>query len=211
MKHLSETTWEWPYLKGGEAWNDLLDLLQHGNYAKTITRSNIMTKQNKTTVVSPLSKVIDNNVEAEDNTNKEVSMNDATSGTVTLTKAEYEALLKKSTRKAGEKATTCTKKWLCKMKRSEIVLSSAPPQMRYIMNCVAQEAKENPDVEYHESAPIVERLMDPENPDAMQYGKTYRDESEDVRLKRCIEVMNYYAHPDRRAEAKVVAEDFDAR
>lgn len=207
MKHLSETTWEWPYLKGGEAWKDnLLDITT--NYNLTITRSNIMTKQNKTTVVSPLSKVIDNNVEAEDNTNKEVSMNDATSGTVTLTKAEYEALLKKSTKKAGEKATTCTKKWLCKMKRSEIARSNATPQMQRIMNCIAQEAKENPDVEYHESAPIVERLMDPENPDAMTYGKTYRDASEDVRLKRCIEVMNYYAHPDFRAE---MSDDFDVR
>jgi hypothetical protein len=205
---MSETTWEWPYLKGGEAWNDLLDSTT--NYNLTITRSNIMTKQNKLTVpvVSPLSKVIDNNVEAEDNTNKEVSMNDATSGTVTLTKAEYEALLKKSTKKAGEKATTCTKKWLCKMKRSEIARSNATPQMQRIMNCIAQEAKENPDVEYHESAPIVERLMDPENPDAMTYGKTYRDASEDVRLKRCIEVMNYYAHPDFRAE---MSDDFDVR
>ena len=208
MKRLSETTWEWPYLKGGEAWNDLLDLLQHGNYAKTITRSNIMTKQTNTTVVSPLSKVISNPADAKDNTNKEVSMNDATSGTVTLTKAEYESLLKKSTKKAGEKATTCTKKWLCKMKRSEIARSNATPQMQRIMNCIAQEAKENPDVEYHESAPIVERLMDPENPDAMTYGKTYRDASEDVRLKRCIEVMNYYAHPDFRAE---MSDDFDVR
>jgi hypothetical protein len=204
---MSETTWEWPYLKGGEAWKDnLLDITT--NYNLTITRSNIMTKQNKTTVVSPLSKVIDNNVEAEDNTNKEVSMNDATSGTVTLTKAEYEALLKKGTKKAGEKATTCTKKWLCKMKRSEIATSGATPQMRFIMNCIAQEAKENPDVEYHESAPIVERLMDPENPDAMQFSKTYRDASEDVKLKRLIEVMNYYAHPDFRAE---MSDDFDVR
>lgn len=208
MKHLSETIWEWPHPKGGDAWNDLLDLLQYGNYAKTITRRFIMTKQNKTTVVSPLSKVIGNNVEAEDNTNKEVSMTNAASGTVTLTKAEYEALLKKSTKKAGEKATTCTKKWLCKMKRSEIAKSNATPQMQRIMNCVAQEAKENPDVEYHESAPIVERLMDPENPDAMTYGKTYRDASEDVRLKRCIEVMNYYAHPDFRSE---MSDDFDVR
>jgi hypothetical protein len=207
MKHLSETTWEWPYLKGGEAWKDnLLDITT--NYNLTITRSNIMTKQNKTTVVSPLSKVIDNNVEAEDNTNKEVSMNDATSGTVTLTKAEYELLVKKSTKKVGDKATTCTKKWMCKMKRSEIVTSGATPQMRFIMNCVAQEAKENPKVEYHESAPIVERLMDPENPDAMQFGKTYRDKSEGVRLRRLIEVMNYYAHPDFRAE---MSDDFDVR
>ena len=76
------------------------------------------------------------------------------------------------------------------------------------MNCVAQEAKENPDVEYHESAPIVERLMDPENPDAMQFSKTYRDASEDVKLKRLIEVMNYYAHPDFRAE---MSDDFDVR
>lgn len=204
---MSETTWEWPYLKGGEAWKDnLLDITT--NYNLTITRSNIMTKQNKTTVVSPLSKVIDNNVEAEDNTNKEVSMNDATSGTVTLTKAEYEALLKKSTKKAGEKATTCTKKWLCKMKRSEIARSNATPQMKFIMNCVAQEAKENPEVEYHESAPIVERLMDPENPDAMQFSKTYRDQSDDIKLKRLIEVMNYYAHPDFRAE---MSDDFDVR
>ena len=204
---MSETTWEWPYLKGGEAWKDnLLDITT--NYNLTITRSNIMTKQTNTTVVSPLSKVIDNNVEAEDNTNKEVSMNDATSGTVTLTKAEYEALLKKGTKKAGEKATTCTKKWLCKMKRSEIATSGATPQMRFIMNCIAQEAKENPDVEYHESAPIVERLMDPENPDAMQFSKTYRDASEDVKLKRLIEVMNYYAHPDFRAE---MSDDFDVR
>ena len=210
MKHLSETTWEWSHPKGGEAWNDLLDLLQYGNYAKTITRRFIM-KSNKnvtSNAVSPLSKVIGNNVEAEDNTNKEVSMNDATSGTVTLTKAEYEALLKKSTKKAGEKATTCTKKWLCKMKRSEIATSGATPQMRFIMNCVAQEAKENPEVEYHESAPIVERLMDPENPDAMQFSKTYRDKSEDVRLRRLIEVMNYYAHPDFRAE---MSDDFDVR
>ena len=102
---MSETTWEWPYLKGGEAWNNLLDLLQHGNYAKTtnynltITRSNTMTKQANTTVVSPLSKVISNPADAKENTNKEVSMNDATSGTVTLTKAEYESLLKKSTKK----------------------------------------------------------------------------------------------------------------
>ena len=207
MKHLSETTWEWPHLKGGDAWKDnLLDSTT--NYNLTITRRFIMTKQNKTTVVSPLSKVIGNNAEAEDNTNKEVSMTNAASGTVTLTKAEYEALLKKSTKKAGEKATTCTKKWLCKMKRSEIAKSNATPQMQRIMNCVAQEAKENPDVEYHESAPIVERLMDPENPDAMTYGKTYRDASEDVRLKRCIEVMHYYAHPDFRSE---MSDDFDVR
>ena len=210
MKHLSDTTWEWSHPKGGEAWNDLLDLLQYGNYAKTITRRFIM-KSNKnvtSNAVSPLSKVIGNNVEAEDNTNKEVVMTEATSGTVTLTAAEYNALVKKSTKKAGEKATTCSKQWKCTMKRKEITLSGATPQMKFIMNCVAQEAKENPEVEYHESAPIVERLMDPENPDAMQFSKTYRDESEDVRLKRCIEVMNYYAHPDFRAE---MTDDFDVR
>ena len=204
---MSETTWEWPYLKGGEAWKDnLLDITT--NYNLTITRSNTMTKQANTTVVSPLSKVISNPADAKENTNKEVSMNDATSGTVTLTKAEYELLVKKSTKKAGDKATTCTKKWLCKMKRSEIATSGATPQMRFIMNCIAQEAKENPDVEYHESAPIVERLMDPENPDAMQFSKTYRDQSDDIKLKRLIEVMNYYAHPDFRAE---LSDDFDVR
>ena len=204
---MSETTWEWPYLKGGEAWKDnLLDITT--NYNLTITRSNTMTKQANTTVVSPLSKVISNPADAKENTNKEVSMNDATSGTVTLTKAEYELLVKKGTKKAGDKATTCTKKWLCKMKRSEIATSGATPQMRFIMNCIAQEAKENPDVEYHESAPIVERLMDPENPDAMQFSKTYRDQSDDIKLKRLIEVMNYYAHPDFRAE---LSDDFDVR
>lgn len=158
--------------------------------------------------VSPLSKVIGNNVEAEDNTNKEVVMTEATSGTVTLTAAEYNALVKKSTRKAGEKATTCSKKWLCTMKRKEIALSDAPPQMQKIMNCVAQEAKEHPGVEYHESEGIVARLMDEDNPDAMTFSKTYRDASEDVRLKRLIEVMNYYAHPDFRAE---MTDKFDVR
>lgn len=164
-----------------------------------------MKKQTVVTNATPVNNTVDSS-----NT-KENHMKDATSGTVTLTQAEYAALLTKSTKKAGEKATTCSKQWKCTMKRKEITLSGATPQMKFIMNCVAQEAKENPEVEYHESAPIVERLMDPENPDAMQFSKTYRDESEDVRLKRCIEVMNYYAHPDRRDDAKVVADDFDAR
>ena len=156
--------------------------------------------------VSPLAAIISNTV--DDTNTKENDMKDATSGTVTLTKVEYEALVKKSTKKVGEKATTCSKKWKCTMKRKEIVLSGATPQMQFIMNCVAQEAKENPEVEYHESTGIVARLMDDENADAMQFSKTYRDASEDVRLKRLIEVMNYYAHPDFRAE---MTEDFDVR
>ena len=158
--------------------------------------------------VSPLSKVIGNNVEAEDNTNKEVVMTEATSGTVTLTAAEYNALVKKSTKKAGEKATTCSKQWKCTMKRKEIALSGATPQMQKIMNCIVQESKEHPDVEYHSSEGIVSRLMDEDNADAMTFSKTYRDASDDVRLKRLIEVMNYYAHPDFRAE---MTDDFDVR
>jgi len=161
-----------------------------------------MKKQTVVTNATPVNNTVDSS-----NT-KENHMKDATSGTVTLTQAEYAALLTKSTKKAGEKATTCSKKWLCTMKRKEIALSGATPQMQKIMNCVAQEAKEHPDVEYHESEGIVARLMDEDNPDAMTFSKTYRDASEDVRLKRLIEVMNYYAHPDFRAE---MTDKFDVR
>jgi hypothetical protein len=209
MKHLSLTTWEWPNPKGGEAWNELLDLLQYGNYAINITRRfTVMKDKNAVSkAVSPLSKVLDNNVEAEDNTNKESTM-DAASGTVTLTAAEYNALVAKSSKKPGQQATTCQKKWKCVMKRKEIVLSGATPQMQQIMQCVAQESKANPEVEFHDSQAIIDRLMDEDNADAMTFSKTYRDASDAVRLVRCVKVMNYYSHPDFRVE---MTDTFDVR
>lgn len=198
---MSETIWEWPHLKGGDAWKEyLLDSTTNYNLN---TRRIIMKKQNKE-VVSPLSKVVNNNVDDNINSNKEEVMKNET---VTLSREEYEKLVAKKA--PGKPATTCSKQWKCTMKRSEIVLSGATPQMQRIMNCVAQEAKENPDVEYHKSDAIVKRLMDPENPDAMTFSKTYRDASEEVRLVRLIKVMNYYAHPDFREE--MTDEKFDVR
>ena len=81
-------------------------------------------------VKSSLSKVLGNT--AKDNSNKEVTVksNAAASATVTLTKAEYEALLKP--KKSGAKV--CTKKWSCIMSKKQIKESSAPPQMQMIMS-----------------------------------------------------------------------------
>ena len=159
-------------------------------------------------VKSSLSKVLGNT--AKDNSNKEVTVksNAAASATVTLTKAEYEALLKP--KKSGAKV--CTKKWSCIMSKKQIKESSAPPQMQMIMQSVRQETEEYPDRELHDSAPIIDRLLDEDNDYAMTFGRTkYKSGDRAVKHARIVDIMNYYANPDQRAKADVDTELFDAR
>ena len=159
-------------------------------------------------VKSSLSKVLGNT--AKDNSNKEVTMkrDAAASATVTLTKAEYEALLKP--KKSG--AMTCTKKWSCIMSKQQIRNSSAPKQMQLIMHAVRQETEEYPDRELHASAPIIERLLDDDNDYAMTFGvEKYKSGTVEVKRARIVEIMNYYANPDKREEAELDNELFDAR
>tara|TARA_Y100000034_G_C6759117_1_gene337960 strand:+ start:45 stop:665 length:621 start_codon:yes stop_codon:yes gene_type:complete len=196
------------HLKGGEAWKDnLLDLMQYGNNANLITRRIIMTKkQNEAKTVSPLSKVLNNDVDSTDNTNKEVNMTELEAANARI--AELEAEVKK---KNTPKAKVCTKKWSCVMSKKDIRTSEAPPQFQQIMQCVRQEAEENPDVEYHESDAILERLLDEDNDHAMTFSAKYRGSEPEVLRKRAIEVMVYYAHPDRHEEAELDRALFDVR
>ena len=159
-------------------------------------------------VKSSLSKVL--STTAKDNSNKEVTMtsNTAASATVTLTKAEYEALLKP--KKSG--AMECTKKWSCIMTKKQIRSSSAPKQMQLIMHAVRQETEEYPDRELHASAPIIERLLDDDNDYAMTFGiAKYKSGTPAVKRARIVEIMNYYANPEKREEAELDSELFDAR
>ena len=190
----------WKAWKGGDAWTRLVG----PNLTLTLTRSTIMSKK----VQSPLSKVLGNN--AKDNSSKEVTMtsNAAASATVTMTRADYEALLKP--KKSG--ATVCTKKWSCIMSKKQIKDSSAPPQMQMIMQSVRQENEEYPDRELHDSAPIIERLLDDDNDYAMTFGRSkYKSGTTAVKRARIVEIMNYYANPDQRAKADVDTELFDAQ
>ena len=189
----------WKAWKGGEAWTILVGY----NLTITLTRRSKMKS-----VKSSLSKVLGNT--AKDNSNKEVTVksNAAASATVTLTKAEYEALLKP--KKSGAKV--CTKKWSCIMSKKQIKESSAPPQMQMIMQSVRQETEEYPDRELHDSAPIIDRLLDDDNDYAMTFGRTkYKSGDRAVKHARIVDIMNYYANPDQRAKADVDTELFDAR
>tara|TARA_B100000929_G_C15469263_1_gene407283 strand:+ start:705 stop:1316 length:612 start_codon:yes stop_codon:yes gene_type:complete len=189
----------WKAWKGGEAWTILVGY----NLTITLTRRSKMKN-----VKSSLSKVLGNT--AKDNSNKEVTVksNAAASATVTLTKAEYEALLKP--KKSGAKV--CTKKWSCIMSKKQIKESSAPPQMQMIMQSVRQETEEYPDRELHDSAPIIDRLLDDDNDYAMTFGRTkYKSGDRAVKHARIVDIMNYYANPDQRAKADVDTELFDAR
>tara|TARA_Y100001951_G_scaffold15331_1_gene10525 strand:- start:59 stop:670 length:612 start_codon:yes stop_codon:yes gene_type:complete len=189
----------WKAWKGGEAWTILVGY----NLTITLTRRSKMKS-----VKSSLSKVLGNT--AKDNSNKEVTMkrDAAASATVTLTKAEYEALLKP--KKSGAKV--CTKKWSCVMSKKQIKESSAPPQMQMIMQSVRQETEEYPDRELHDSAPIIDRLLDDDNDYAMTFGRTkYKSGDRAVKHARIVDIMNYYANPDQRAKADVDTELFDAR
>jgi len=189
----------WKAWKGGEAWTILVGY----NLTITLTRRSKMKS-----VKSSLSKVLGNT--AKDNSNKEVTVksNAAASATVTLTKAEYEALLKP--KKSGAKV--CTKKWSCVMSKKQIKESSAPPQMQMIMQSVRQETEEYPDRELHDSAPIIDRLLDDDNDYAMTFGRTkYKSGDRAVKHARIVDIMNYYANPDQRAKADVDTELFDAR
>jgi len=189
----------WKAWKGGEAWTILVGY----NLTITLTRRSKMKN-----VKSSLSKVLGNT--AKDNSNKEVTMkrDAAASATVTLTKAEYEALLKP--KKSGAKV--CTKKWSCVMSKKQIKESSAPPQMQMIMQSVRQETEEYPDRELHDSAPIIDRLLDDDNDYAMTFGRTkYKSGDRAVKHARIVDIMNYYANPDQRAKADVDTELFDAR
>jgi len=152
-----------------------------------------MTKKQKQ---SPLAVAIDSTKsDGKSISNKEVTMSDAASGTVTLTAAEYHALVAKGEKKAS-KAKTCTKKWTCIMSRKDIRDSAAPPQMKSIMNAVRAETEAHPDRDWHESDPIIERLLNENGDTIMEFSKTYRGCAAPVIHKRVIEIMNYYAHPD---------------
>ena len=189
----------WKAWKGGEAWTILVGY----NLTITLTRRSKMKS-----VKSSLSKVLGNT--AKDNSNKEVTVksNAAASATVTLTKAEYEALLKP--KKSGAKV--CTKKWSCVMSKKQIKESSAPPQMQMIMQSVRQETEEYPDRELHDSAPIIDRLLDDDNDYAMTFGRTkYKSGDRAVKHARIVDIMNYYANPEKREEAELDSELIDAR
>jgi len=187
----------WKAWEGGEAWTILVGY----NLTITLTRRSKMKN-----VKSSLSKVLGNT--AKDNSNKEVTMtsNTAASATVTLTRADYEALL------AAKKSKTATKKWHCTLSKKQIRDSDAPKQMQLIMHAVRQETEEYPDRELHDSAPIIDRLLDDDNDYAMTFGSAkYKNGTPEVKRNRIVEIMTYYAHPDKREEAGLDTEQFEAR
>jgi len=169
-----------------------------------------MTKKQKQ---SPLAVAIDSDKsDGNTNSNKEVTMSDATSGTVTMTAVEYNKLIANAKRKDGQgKAKTCTKKWICIMSRKDIRESSAPPQMQIIMNAVRLEVELCPDKEWHESDVIIDRLVDEDGSTMMTFSKTYRGAEETVLRKRIVEIMNYYAHPDMIEKYALDRDTYDCK
>jgi hypothetical protein len=170
-----------------------------------------MTKKQKQ---SPLAVAIDSDKsDGNTNSNKEVTMSDATSGTVTMTVTELNERLAAAAQsgKKDAKAKTCTKKWICIMSRKDIRESSAPPQMQIIMNAVRLEVELCPDKEWHESDVIIDRLVDEDGSTMMTFSKTYRGAEETVLRKRIVEIMNYYAHPDMIEKYALDRDTYDCK
>jgi hypothetical protein len=167
-----------------------------------------MTKKQKQ---SPLAVAIDSTKsDGNTNSNKEVTMSDAASGTVTLTAVEYKTLVAKGEKKAS-KAQTCTKVWTCIMSKKDIRDSAAPPQMQHIMQAVRAETELHPDVDWHNSDVILDRLLDEDGDTTMTYSKIYRGESEPVKRKRCIGIMLFYAHPDMIEKYDLDRDTYDCK
>ena len=140
-------------------------------------------------------------------------MSDATSGTVTMTVAELNERLATAAQsgKKDAKAKTCTKVWTCIMSKKDIRDSAAPPQMQHIMQAVRAETELHPDVDWHNSDVILDRLLDEDGDTTMTYSKTYRGCTYDVLRKRCIGIMNYYAHPDMIEKYALDRDTYDCK
>jgi len=209
---ISVTIWRWPHPKGGEAWTTILLAV---NYNLTITKEFIMSKNTKKSPVAAA--IANNNVDDSNiNSNKEVTMSDATSAAVTFTleaamlriKELEESNAKKDSAKTAKK---CTKVWTCIMSKKDIRESDAPPQMQIIMNAVRLETEKSPATDWHQSDVIIDRLVDEDGDTMMTFSKTYRGASEAVLRKRIVEIMNYYAHPDMVVKYDLDRDTYDCK
>jgi len=212
---ISVTVWRRPHPKGGEAW--ITYLLEAVN-TLTLTRGNKMTKPNKQ---SPLAAAIDSTKsDGNTNSNKEVTMSDATSGTVTMTVAELNERLATAA-KAGKASQTSEKKlnsssvWVCYLTREAINATKAPPQLVKILNVVTKvTTKKGDEVRF---ADIVDGLMDPTSGDCMHYSDKYRglkyNKPEDVIVlrKRLVEIVNFYATRDQMDAYELTEHEVTAR
>ena len=177
-----------------------------------------MTKPNKQ---SPLAAAIDSTKsDGNTNSNKEVTMSDATSGTVTMTVAELNERLATAA-KAGKASQTSEKKlnsssvWVCYLTREAINATKAPPQLVKILNVVTKvTAKKGDEVRF---ADIVDGLMDPTSGDCMHYSDKYRglkyNKPEDVIVlrKRLVEIVNFYATRDQMDAYELTEHEVTAR
>tara|TARA_R100001244_G_scaffold29090_1_gene28328 strand:- start:188 stop:715 length:528 start_codon:yes stop_codon:yes gene_type:complete len=157
---------------------------------------------------SPLAAAIAGNKVDDSNTNsnKEVTMGDAASGTVTMTVAELNGRLAaaakagKTEQQAGKKLNSSSV-WVTYLTRSEIRDSKAPPQLAKILNVAKAVTKEKGDEVKWED--IMPGLMDPDSADCMHYSSAYKDlkydDENDVAAlrKRLVEIVNFYATRDQ--------------
>jgi hypothetical protein len=198
--------------KGGDAY-DCNDVVLHVLLTNNLNNWRIkMSKKNEeqTTVAT----TTNNNVDGINNSNTENVMNNTTaaaSGVVTLTRAEYDALVAKAVKKPGEKSLVTSKKISCKLAKKDIRALGLPPQLEKIAMCAYQETEANPDVAMHDGNAIIDRLLDEDNDHAMHFSATYRTASVDVKRKRLVEIVNYYAHPDFAAKFELDDDTFIIR
>ena len=213
---ISVTVWRRPHPKGGEAWITYLLVAVLRNL--TLTRGNKMSKPNKQ---SPLAAAISaSKQDGNTNSNKEVTMSDATSGTVTMTVAELNERLATAA-KAGKASQSSEKKlnsssvWVTYLTRSEVNASKAPPQLVKILNVAKTVTKkEGDEVRWDD---IMPGLMDPESADCMHYSDKYRglkyDKPADlvVLRKRLVEIVNFYATRDQMDAYELTEQGVTAR
>jgi hypothetical protein len=156
---------------------------------------------------------VSNNV---DGTNiKENDMTNSTSGMVTMTVADFNALKERAdkVKKPGEKSLTSAKVWMCTYTKAEINMSIATPQHKKIMHAIRQEHEANPDIEFHASSAIMKRMLDPENDTAfMHFTAKYQKAADpNVRVARLVEVLTTYAHRDVIEAYELDPSKFNAR
>ena len=213
---ISVTVWRRPHPKGGEAWITYLLVAVLRNL--TLTRGNKMTKPNKQ---SPLAAAISaSKQDGNTNSNKEVTMSDATSGTVTMTVAELNERLATAA-KAGKASKTSEKKlnsssvWVCYLTREAINATKAPPQLVKILNVVTTvTATKGDEVRF---ADIVDGLMDPSSADCMHYSAAYRDLKYDIPADvlalrvRLVKIVNFYATRDWMDACELIEKGVTAR
>jgi hypothetical protein len=215
---ISVTVWRRPHPKGGEAW--ITQMLEAVTRNLTLIRRITMKKPNQ----SPLAAAIESGkVGGNTNSNKEVTMSDATSGTVTMTVAELNERLA-TAEKAGkaskasqpsEKKLNSSSVWVCYLNREAINATKAPPQLVKILNVVTKvTAKKGDEVRF---ADIVDGLMDPTSGDCMHYSDKYRglkyNKPEDVIVlrKRLVEIVNFYATRDQMDAYELTEHEVTAR